>query len=1818
MASAGAASAAAAPGPLSASEFAPHKTQRPEQPRTLPPLHSTSVTARMPVDAGRGLATWIHSRHRVQRTSSTASATAGAAAALPLLNETASQTPVDDAAARVRRGSSPSTAAREHGHGARPAPPLLRDPVLTAGFATAHLPFLAASDGRVDRGWRDWNTEFQWLWAEQLHGELWGYASSDNMRNFLDEFEGFGKELVEVLGREGRLPVATRLASSTAMCARYGNVLVHTWPDGKHGMWMQRSFRALLECGVPHLSLPLMATFRYFGDVVTVAVVVAFDRTAPPTYSGSGRPDMVVHMPLQELLDMAQDALNISRADEAAAAAPAAAAAVGTGDGAAAKPPLLPSQRKVRGVEVREGVDARLYVVNCLGLLPPLISTAGRALTLRRWVHLIQHGPATPASGGGAGLDVYRRDAAAAVPLLSAALQAPVEKRNSRLVQLLHESGLNVALLGLIAQLALTAAAREDLDDTAELVLRLIAVEMLARAVRRSLFRSMEREGGARTLPAANALLQRTAGSLLRTSQSRFSECLLPLVRAMFWLDEALDTGAVEQLLKRALRSEVVQVTRRLCELCGLRVVRGNVAEILCQPSHHNFSSFYTAEHQALLATLAQDESEYPPAFTTAFLLPLRIRWHCRSGRLAEAWREATRLVEQRGRALSQRFLNADAWTTAALIAAHTGRREDSDTLITRATRVLFDVPAFLIRSAAPQVRVPAHLYFLRGQIHAKLAHGFICVQQRRFEAAEERFSEALRLPDVLEAERQPHLAHLRQQAVVGLFSIAVHADEAKVRQIDAQWSAELRSTGPSVQGARISELFGSLFFDRDMFPSAVARLWECLEATEQLLGPTAFRVGEVLNRLAYVYYRWDARQYGLFCSCILHRAEAIMVERSGLYSPLHLSIVENIVSLLILRGMFVAASRRLHLLRTLPPRYTGRVSREHPALVRISEISAHLREEFSPIAIVIIQRYWREYRSRALLHDVYDTNAREIQRLGRAFLVRRSLQHLCYGCIAADDVALTAQRYALRTFSRPLICAAALFSKEHRHWNSEAQHPRLFTVWWDQVEQQVQRDERQRLVTEFEAAARECLHGMRNGSLCGVPVPGCSTSVVMRNIVFTQIPVGHRMSALQLRLIQHQCCNFQCPMTVPLATLVEYADCAYYVEALIPLHHHPRVVFSLDGHSAGPGAEATRSVVHYLLRQYRHSGYTAFRTENCQGLEMVAGADGLLYLTNMLGLVSTLVHQQAPLDVASVELPRNVFSLAWEQSNAGRLKDAVDLLERALIARVADEHGLSSTYLLAYLASARFATGDDLDGATRLFQRCSAQLADGVPTFPAALILYAEGRAWLSRGSTKAAMDPLRRSLMMFADRIRLHAYHGAFCVFEVARWVLRANVMWEAKVDAAVLRCVAHAVEYGEPTLTLFTTCGRFILHTQKVGDAVMSHRLMHLRDTRVRELPPAELDRQLRVLLNRSDNLQRRGGNESHTDCVFALQTAIHMAEAAPVELRMLGVLLCSYGLLLTKMNRLKDARRALSRADAVLSKTVAPTSPEAMTWRKNNRTLQHRRRENAIAVIRRAVRLWKERRRVEQEMRAENPTAYRAVLAVRFQRRFKSLVVSEATARVHVADAQADECYQLWRRKGRMRNDAMLKQTYGTRIQILLDKLETATAAVAELALATKAVMLDTAWAMRQSILGASLAAAHRIERRGIIGAWRASHISVKLWHLEHVADVVRVEFLSAFHVFMLRCAAAEERAWRRVVVRNQRRSKRELGKAISRALRRKPKSATVLDLRGVLLGEARRREDVLATEEEEFRTLMDVFTFGPEVEEDDLVDTEDSL
>ncbi|KAG5482088.1 hypothetical protein LSCM1_05807 [Leishmania martiniquensis] len=290
------------------------------------------------------------------------------------------------------------------------------------------------------------------------------------------------------------------------------------------------------------------------------------------------------------------------------------------------------------------------------------------------------------------------------------------------------------------------------------MILHLIAVEVLARVVRRSVLHSIAGEGRAPSLTTANDYLQRAACFLFCASQARFEKGLLPLLRRMFWFDETIDAGMYVQLLKRILQRKVVVVTKRICELCGLREARGNMAEIVCQPSHHNYSFFYSPEHQRLLAALVHETSKRPTAFKAAYLVPQRIRFFCRGGRHASARREATQLAHLRSRDMLECFLNAEAWTAAALMAARCGSEEDSADFIKRATGALFDIPTFLSIRPPPTHECRLTCVSSRARCTPSSRMGSSAPNFDFLKPLRPFFSEALRLPDVAEDERQPHV----------------------------------------------------------------------------------------------------------------------------------------------------------------------------------------------------------------------------------------------------------------------------------------------------------------------------------------------------------------------------------------------------------------------------------------------------------------------------------------------------------------------------------------------------------------------------------------------------------------------------------------------------------------------------------------------------------------------------------------------------------------------------------------------------------------------------------------------------------------------------------------------------------------------------------------------------------------------------------------------------------------------------------------------------------------------------------------------------
>lgn len=1741
-------------------------------------------------------------------------------AASHVVREEVEALPTDGAPAEFRAAASASPP------GGSPFIPLL-----------PHLSYLSCdNDGAIDSSARDWNAEFQLLWEEQLHIGLWGSDRRDAMRGFLADFETVAKEMVEsFFGEAGPTTSLSRSAHMSPPSAtplqdgvRIGNLRLHVWRDAKRGQNMQRCLRAFQQCQIPHIALPLVATFQYFSVVITVSAVLPLDLRRPALYSGNTGVDQeALHRPLEELLSMAMAALNVEPITVAGEER--------CGETAASSlPPLrLPSspvtlpasslQYSIRDVEVHEGLDGRLYIVNAVGLVPPMWVSSGRPAPLRRWLHLIQH---SPFAWSRCPMELYRTEIhVAGTSYLTKVLRVPAENQNSYLIELLHGNGLNVCLLGLLLQFLLDSS-REDANHDTALLLRIVAIEMLARAVRRSLRECWAAEQFMLSRLSINNYLLRAVGALLSSTEESFTKGLLPQMQLIFTVSDTDGWSTAAAFLFRILKAEAVAITKRLCELCSLQLTRGDVVSVQIRPSRHNYISFYTTEQERLLHLLVHDSTtRYGAPFLRSFLCPLRVQFYFRGGHTSLAWQFAAHLAALCDEYPQEAFVNAAALGVAAVVAAYTGRAETCQQLVDRVARIVSCTPVYagaptpapagavvspspLSLGSAPLTlssTSSSHSLFFQGQLHVMVLQSFLLWRLHDIAAAEAALRQAMALHQSGGVLGQCRSVWGSQRAALGFFTMAAQSTDAKARELDQLWAVERQSMGSSLFVAYINELYGSLFLDRSLFAHAAVRLWECLEMVEAILGPAALRVAEVLNKLAFVYYHWDIRRYGLYCSCILHRAEAIIIQGSGLYSPLHLVMAQNIIAVFLQRGMYVAASQRLYGLRSMPLRHASRLPRDHPAVARIGEMELRLHDAFLPRAVVMIQHCWRSYSRRSLLHGVRAAVVRDLQRFGRGFLTRRLLWRLRCGSTTVDAVNLQAQRYFMFSCSRPLICGSAFFSKQQRNWNGEVQHQRLTYIWWETAGGQEYQEAVHQAVVAFKAAAQRSVEDLCRGARSGTAVPGCSTSVVLDNMVLTRVPLRHRLSLLQEQLNSYLLGVAHFPLTAPLSTVVDAVGCSYFVQALLPLHRQPQYLLTADGHHGPSSSAVIQSAIAELLHVFEAAGLTTAQSRCWQGIEVVRGADHVAYVSNALGFVAQLARQSASGVDAEVPLPVTTFSRLLDLCTSGRGKEAIDEAEQRLLLGRDQGSRMLHVALQWYIGATRFTIGQDMDGAAALLQRCAANLEGSGHFFEASLFQLTEGRELLRRDACRSALVPLQRSIYLLTEKLRLHAYHGSMYVMVAARCLLAATIGGRGRVDAALLDRVLHAVEYGEPTAYMFATCQRFISYTEEAGETEMHQCLVRRRDARARQLVEPERHRLLQTLLHESQLLCRRGGTDAYHDGEVVLQTAIHVAAASPLESKWLGVLLTSYGLLQTSLHRLKEARRSLTKAYSILVAAVHPASPEMLTWHKNDRVLRRRVAADAIRVIRGAVRVWRQRRRLEEEMRIQRPEEYRAMMALRLARRLSSFIVREATARILIADAESDGWYVLLRRQGRMRNSAMLKQTFGTRAMVLNDKFDSALCDVATLALATKAVVMQAAVEMRWPIVAKMALAAYRLERRIVITEYHASRIALKLWHVEQADLVIRAEFQAASLAFLLRCLAAEEAVWRRVILRSQRKTKRHIGFTIAQTFRLRHRRCGT-DLRSFILKESRARQQVLSGESDDYRRMMEVFIFGPEV------------
>lgn len=1738
----------------------------------------------------------------------------------------------------------------------------------------AHVPFLhCCREWPLDRGARDWNEEFQTLWAELLDVQIRGPGYHERIKIFLLEFEEYSQGLVNLLfsdgnwranlsdhGLSGGGPASgpengARGTPSTGGsmggqqfashgCTRHGNVVLRVWRDQRLALNAQRSFRAFLEARTPYLFCPLTATFRHLNVCVSVQALIPlhahsatsaaagpaaplqYPHSFPVVYRADDGSDTEAHLPVHQFLSFAAAALNLLPPGFSAdgSAAPVADGSVldssqsASHSGAAERSSV--ALHKMAGVEVVAALDERLYVMNALGLLTPITQIEHRAVPVRRWLHAIR-GPPLAAGQIASPPELYSGGIASAHLLLAPALNEAEPRRGECLVELLHGGGLNVCFLGLIAG-SLYNTPKEAVSTHHEPLLRLIATEVLARAVRRVMFHQMAFDRYPCTLRAVGAYLTRTVASLLDPTPERFIDGLMPHVKEMFLLGGSTEYVELAKPLAAALRDGVVPVVQRLCQLVSLQMLRGTVSAILSPPSKHNFLSLFDAHHEALIAALVANDDEvvYPHLLDLCFVRPHRVDFLSRTGRSRACLAVLQETVREAGRTFTDStFLAAHSWLTTAVVSAACGERADALMLCERACDTMDETPALVASGASPAAdHAPTHSHFLRGRVKARIVLGHVRTLLGDLAAAGEAFEHSLRLSAGIGYENIEYASQLRLVAVVGLFELARSSEGVGVVvRTDQFWESERLSLPSTRLGAHISDMFGLLLLERGAFDRAAERLWECLSTTRRLQGWRAYVLAEVLNKLAFVYYTWDVELHGLYSSCLLRQAEDITVERCGVFSPQHICVMENIVALMIQRGRYIEASKLLHTLKTLPPRYALRVPRDHPVTIRLPEIQAKLLAEFKPFAVDLIERYWIAYRNKLMVQAVCETSAKEIQRVGRAFKERAEmgrLHSLAVRCVLTEPMrlrtieAIRLQQHipVILSFSKPLINGSALFSKNCRNCNAHYQYVRIFYMWWDMVEGAQQQSLLEAIEADFAVAARAGAEAARADRTLAQPVMDCSTSFVVDNIVYTRFARGSQLPHLQNQLFASIRRVPQQLATATLSAIIDdpgSGDVELYAEALIPLGRRPRFTVMSDGREGPRSTYSTRLSTALIVGRFRAAGLTSDGADatHFQGLEMVCGMDEQHYVTNALGLVFSVIQGQ----VTEWALPTGRLSEAGQGCRAGKAREMTEWLEQQLIAADAS-HPILNAYSCLLLACVRCSAGLDKPTTHKYFQTASEGLEEEGVYLDAIMANYNEARSQIRSDTCKLAIPPLLRIFHLITDRARLRPYFGCIYALVAGRWLLVASQAAGKPFDASVLPTLLVALERGEPSPVLFTTCEDFIGYYRKAGDGETLDGLLQIRLRRAQALPPEERERYILQLKRDGEDAFRRGGNESYRECGILLLTAIQLAEAKHDEGITLASVLNLYGALQMTLNNLKQAQKSLSRAHRIIVKNGLQNSPEAFAWRKNNRTLKSRLHDNAIRVLRRAVRQWKERRRLNRELQRTDPAEYAKLLEVQLTRRINRLKVAEATRRVHVTEEETEEWYAMGKRQRRGRGEAMLRRTHGARVQLFVDKLASALADLAELAFAAKAAIEGIYWATHIPLQTQSLLTAHRLGRRVVIRDWLADSAGLKLWHVEHVDAVIRAEFAKAYDQYLLRCVSAEERAWRRIIAKQQKNTKKHIGRFIKKTLRSaKPKTA-VADQRALVHQEERAREDMYLDEDREFAVIDDDWVYGIEV------------
>ncbi|KEG13531.1 hypothetical protein DQ04_00951070 [Trypanosoma grayi] len=1683
------------------------------------------------------------------------------------------------------RAANDSVSLEERPGSVQLAQPDVAAPRLPRSYLIAHVPFRAACE-LLDRQARNWNEEFQKLWVDECQS-AWVTDTREALEEFLQEYESYCFALVESLWREGRnsstwAPRAMQFPD----CFRVGNIMLRVWRDDKLGLNMQRCFRALIDCRAPFIAFPLCAAFRCYNASITVQAVVPIERGRAPLYRGDGTADPLLHRPLHDYLSFLFEALNI----------------VPHGVGA---------QLKHVGVEVYEGSDLRLYILNPTGLLPPVsVSSLGVSGPLRRWWHVVR-GP--PAHFMQPPTQVYERAAATVHFLLLDALQEVSARRAKAMVRIMHDNGLNVCLLGVVLRHLLSQP--DDGDESRENLMRLIGTEMIARAARRVMYHQANIDRAPRNFKTANSYLARTVGALMDPDPSRFLYGLTPTLRKVFPTDG--DDAAMQSFLQTTLRENALQITKRLCVLCCFVLNRGVVEQFDCVRSAHNFSSYLDENHESAVAAFMLDprrEKDATLGQLTSLILPYCINQHMRAGRTEEAMRLSRRIVAVRART-KQSFLYFEALVNAALAAAQSGNYEGGLTMLDRAQSGMSITPAVERGMANSGVAVapPQNIYFLWGRISAAAASGFLRCLYEDCEGARDSFLSALGLLRTVNPTTAEHATYAALLPFSGLIETAARSSAVTIEELLTTWSQLRQRLLPSVYAANVCEQLAMLLFENNMYEAAAERLRDALEIVVLLLGDHSYIVGVLLNKLAFVYYTWDVKRFGLLCNCLLQFAETIMIETKGEFTVSHLCVVENIVMTLMMRGSFVAASRRLTAALQSTSRKTARIPRDHPVTVRLYETLERFKTLFAPTATVIIQRHWREYKRRLELQAVFEVNASLLQRVGRGMVRRRLMLLYSRSEVQLEDFHQRDRDFVIRNFSKPLLRASERLSRKLRNWNGEAQHYHLSDQMWDTAAVTARNEHYDTLEREFHTKVLECIDALRESPHILTPVRDCTTSFVMDNIVITRVATDDVLPRMQntiSALLRRSPTAF---FTAGLTDYVEVAGEAYLAQALIPIHRRPQVIL---GGSVKADQKSPKNAVWAVVDEafwliYGHSSDEV--PNHTRGIEIVGAMDGLWYLTNCIGFIA---HMEDRLDEFMKMMNTSPYQQAIQLFAVNQQAQAVTLIEQFLLSRKwkSDVNKFLAQGFLAYCCGA---AGDVKGAAFKRFQ-VSAEVFERIGLLPlAGWLYYQQGRFLIRMGEYALAIKPLMEQHRALKAG-RYHAYYAAHPFLENALWLGRACRNAGRPINRGVITFTLHAATHSEPMELLFETCAVMTQYCLESGELKLAEEFAVVRERKAKELDKASSLRYAKALLEHSQLLFKRGERESCEVSASLLTAAIRIVEAVQPDSLILGIMLNNYGSLLTQLKKLPAAKKTLLNAQRLLRSHLNPEHQEMISWRKNMNVLESRLRRGAALRIQRAVRRWLERRAVTGRLEEEDPERYISLLREQLLWRLRRLAVAESTTRVFIADEENEAFYVLQykqrRRLGAAKVSTILRETYSARMHIHEEKLMTSLAALVRLEEGIRKALLFLEQGVHATLFTEGIWGLYRSGRRAIIRENHAMRIGFRLCRIDSVQTLVRSDMLRAHSKLLLYLVSSEETVWRKHLRSVNRQQKRALGINISRMLkpsrhskqRQKRRKNPQRQLEDLLIEEQVRRDGILSKE----AVASHDFFFGP------LVDSED--